>query len=139
MDATFAIVELLGRQVIAGRVSEELIAGLPMLRVDVPAAGAEPAYTKFFGGPAVYAITPTDEAMMLRAVARLHVAPVAPYILAPERQLAAPLGEPPAEPPFWLSDDCAQCELLEQGWCPPKLGAGPCPFEYAEVEEDTGG
>ena len=97
MDATWAIVELMGRNVIAGQISEELIAGVPMLRVDVPVCENEPAYTKFFSGQAVYGITPTDEATALRAVARLHIAPISPYIVAPERQLPAPGSHPSAE------------------------------------------
>ena len=98
MDATWAIVELMGRQVIAGRISEENIAGVPMLRVDVPACENEPAYTKFFSGQAVYGILPTDEATALRAVKRLSASPpVAPYIVAPERQLPAPGAHPSME------------------------------------------
>ncbi|MFA6134430.1 MAG: hypothetical protein WC869_10500 [Phycisphaerae bacterium] len=134
MEPTWAIVELMGRNVIAGRISEEVIAGVAMLRVDVPACKEQPEYTKFYSGSAVYGITPTDEATALRAVDRLQVAPIAPYIVAPvndtgsERQLTAPVV------PVWQSDDCEQCELLDSGTCPPKNGAGPCPFEYAELE-----
>jgi hypothetical protein len=93
MEPTWAIVELMGRNVIAGRISEEVIAGVAMLRVDVPAAGEQPAYTKFYSGSAVYGITPTDEATALRAVSRLQVAPISPYIVAPARQLP-PAGTP---------------------------------------------
>jgi len=111
MDATWAIVELMGRNVIAGQISEELIAGVPMLRVDVPACESEPAYTKFYAGQAVYGITPTDEATALRAIARLHVAPVAPYIVAPERQLPAP--REPAIPSY--EEIHAEIEEDEEG------------------------
>ncbi len=99
MDATWAIVELMGHNIISGRISEENVAGVPMLRVDVPACDGEPAYTKFYSGNAVYGITPTDEATALRAVGRLHVAPVSPYIVAPERQLP-PAGPHPTDAEF---------------------------------------
>lgn len=36
----FAIVELMGRHVVAGYVTEQVIAGVAMLRVDVPGANA---------------------------------------------------------------------------------------------------
>jgi hypothetical protein len=62
-----AIVELMGHQVIAGRVTEEEHVGTKMLRVDVPEVNGHSAFTKFFGGSAVYAITPTNEASMLEA------------------------------------------------------------------------
>ena len=108
MENTFAIVELMGHNVIAGRISEESVAGVPMLRVDVPETEEQPAYTKFFAGQAIYGITPTDEATMRRAVNRLHVAPVAPYVVAPPLLAAhttpADDDEPP-EPPEWAEDD----------------------------------
>ncbi len=54
----WAIVELFGHAKIAGLCSEQPLAGTNMLRVDVPTI---PPYTKFYGGGAIYAITPTDE------------------------------------------------------------------------------
>lgn len=63
----WCIVELMGHQQLAGEVSEELVAGKPMLRVDVPGIeetdGDEgrPAFTRYYGAAAVYAITPCDE------------------------------------------------------------------------------
>lgn len=89
MDTTWAIVELMGHNVVAGEVSEETVAGVAMLRVDVPAVGDQPAFTKFFSGSAIYGITPTDEATARVAVERLQAKPVALYIL-PARQLPEP-------------------------------------------------
>ena len=81
---TWAIVELMGRQVIAGEVREVTVAGAAMLRVDVPAIwekGAEvlPAYTKFYGASALYGITPTDEASARHAVEHLRARPISVY------------------------------------------------------------
>lgn len=70
--ATWAIVELFGRQIIAGRVSEQLIAGQGFVRVDVPAIDGQEAYIKLFGPNAIYCITPTDEATACEAVADLR-------------------------------------------------------------------
>jgi len=72
----FAIVELFGRQMIDGRVSEQVIGGQGYLRVDVPATDDQEAFTKFYGGGAVYAITPTDEKSMLAAVRSLRKRPI---------------------------------------------------------------
>lgn len=86
----FAIVELMGHARIAGKVSEETIAGQAMLRVDVPETEGRDAYTKFYSAGAVYCLTPTDEATMLLAVAQFNVPPISPYVLRmPESPLLA--------------------------------------------------
>lgn len=58
----WAVVELFGHQRIAGKVSEATIGGCAFVRVDVPQT-AKPAYTKYFGNGAIYAMTPCDEAV----------------------------------------------------------------------------
>lgn len=70
-DYGFAIVEIYGHQKIAGycRAVEQF--GTVMLRVDVPATAHTPAFTKDFGGNAVFSITPVDEAVALNAAAKL--------------------------------------------------------------------
>ena len=78
---TWAIVELFGHNVIAGRVSEQTIGGAAFIRVDVPEVDGLPAFTKFYGGAAVYAITPCGEAEARVACAGLRVRPVQPYIV----------------------------------------------------------
>lgn len=57
----WAIVELMGHQRIAGRVTERNVAGTQMLQVDVPALGDVPGYSRLLGGSAIYAINPCDE------------------------------------------------------------------------------
>lgn len=89
-EPTWAIVELFGRQIIAGQISEVVIAGGDMLRIDVPPVDGIAAYTKFFGSGAIYAISPTDEASALHAVEHLHVRPINEWTI-PARQLAAPI------------------------------------------------
>jgi hypothetical protein len=58
---TWAVVELFGHQMIAGKVSEQVIAGQGFVRVDVPEAGEVKAFTKLYGAGAIYAISPTTE------------------------------------------------------------------------------
>lgn len=103
---TWAVVELMGRQVIAGEITEVTIAGAAMLRVDVPAIYEEgvkalSAYTKFYGATAVYAITPTDEASARHTVEALRARPLNVYEI-PFRALPQPclLDDADDERPF---------------------------------------
>lgn len=57
----WCIVELFGHSKIAGLCTEENIAGTNMLRVDVPETKSQPAFTKYYGSSAIYAINPVDE------------------------------------------------------------------------------
>ena len=77
-----AIVELMGHNVIAGYVSEQTIAGVAMLRVDVPKVGDQEPFTKFFSGGAIYGITPTTQEIAERAAQRLRSRPVSEYVVA---------------------------------------------------------
>jgi hypothetical protein len=88
----WAVVELFGHNVIAGRVSEQTIGGATFVRVDVPEIEDRPAFTKFFGGAAIYAITPTGEAEARAACERLRVRPVQPYVI-PDLSLPNPDDE----------------------------------------------
>ena len=74
----WAIVELMGRRRLAGRVTEVVKFGATMLRLDVPhdpprkaAEGAEEfAATQYYWGGALYCVTMTTEAMARAVVAR---------------------------------------------------------------------
>lgn len=72
----FAIVELFGHQVIAGKVSEQVIGGQGFVRVDVPTTDTQEGFTKFYGAGAIYAITPCDEMTMHAAVEGLRRKPI---------------------------------------------------------------
>lgn len=89
----FAIIELMGRHVIAGHVSTQIIGGAAMLRVDVPETDDQPGYTKFFSGSALYAITPTDEATAKLAAQKFRVRPVDEWTLPTPRALPAPMTQ----------------------------------------------
>lgn len=69
---SWAIVELMGHHQVAGRVTEESLAGQNMLRIDVPELGPErPGCTKYFGGSSIYAIHPCSEQLARQAAERL--------------------------------------------------------------------
>jgi hypothetical protein len=57
----WCLVELFGHTKIAGKCTEQNIAGTNMLRVDVPETSKQPAFTRFFGSAAIYSINPIDE------------------------------------------------------------------------------
>lgn len=89
-EPTWAIVELFGHNLVAGLVAEVQVAGVMMLRVDVPAVNEEAVYTKFYGGQAIYAITPTDKAGAVHAAAYLRQAPVSRWKIG--LSLGSPAG-----------------------------------------------
>jgi len=62
---TWGIVELFGHQRIAGRLSEKSLAGVNMLRCDIPIDKDDPEKfrTVYHGGAAIYGLHPTDEAI----------------------------------------------------------------------------
>lgn len=91
----WAIVEIMGRKVFAGRVRDSTIGGAPMLRIDVPEAGDQPAYTKYFGSTSIYAITPTDEATARAMAQRLAEPPIERWIIP---QAGRALPEPDSYP-----------------------------------------
>lgn len=76
---TWAIVELFGHSRIAGKVSEQRIAGAGFLRVDVPETEDVQPFTRFYGAEAVYSITPTIEAIVHRAAGLIGAAPIVVY------------------------------------------------------------
>lgn len=85
---SWAIVELFGHNVMAGFVSEQTIAGTSLLRIDVPEVDEQhPAFTKMYGGAAIYGLTPTTEAHAREAAAQIRVRPVTLYVLPEPKRL----------------------------------------------------
>lgn len=72
----WALVELFGHAKIAGRCTEQNIAGTNMLRVDVPETKNLPAFTRLFGSGAIYAINPIDEQTARFMAENLEVKPI---------------------------------------------------------------
>ena len=66
----------------AGRVTEQVIAGQGFVRVDVPATPEQAAFTQLYGPGSIYAITPTTEEIATAFVARNVGAPIQPWQLA---------------------------------------------------------
>lgn len=85
----WGIVELMGHQRTAGRLTEETIGGASMLRVDVP--DGEGFRTAYYGSSALYALHVTDEKVARAMASRLGARPPYAYTVdSALRQLAGP-------------------------------------------------
>ena len=73
---SWALVELMGHQRIAGRVTEAEIGGCKFVRVDVPEDGENQALTKYLGPSSIYAITPLAEGTARALAKRIDSAPM---------------------------------------------------------------
>lgn len=79
-NGQWAIVELMGHKVVAGYITEETHYGAPFLRVDVPQTSAFPKFTQYYGGSAVYCITPVSEEVAKLTAEGSKVNPVSVYV-----------------------------------------------------------
>lgn len=79
----WGIVELMGHQRAAGRLTEEMLGGANMLRVDVP--NGEGFRTAYYGSSAIYALHITDEKIARAAASSMGRAP--PYAYAVDSAL----------------------------------------------------
>lgn len=82
----WCILEIMGHQRFAGRVSEITIAGFGMLRLDVPQTPSQPAFTRIFIGASVYAISPVTEETARLLAAKLGQSPISLYDMPYEIQ-----------------------------------------------------
>lgn len=73
---TWAIIELFGHNQIAGKCTEQNIAGTNMLRVDVPETNEHTSFIRFIGSGAIYAINPITEEVARHWAQTLQVTPV---------------------------------------------------------------
>lgn len=96
----WAIIELFGHKRAAGKVSEVEQYGTTQLRLDIP--NEDGLITRFFGGAAIYSVTPTTEDVARRAAAVLRdqSAPIQPWEIRdrlPQLPASSPLDADDAE------------------------------------------
>lgn len=72
----WCVVELFGHSRIAGRCTEQNVAGTNMLRVDVPETSNQPGFTRFLSSGAIYAINPVSEGVARQIAENLQIQPV---------------------------------------------------------------
>lgn len=92
----WGIVEIMGHHRIAGRLSEQVIAGAALLRVDVPTKeDPEKFRTEFYGPQSIYRLSITDETVARTAAEAIGARPMYPYeVNTALQQLAAPKTTP---------------------------------------------
>jgi hypothetical protein len=78
---TWGILEVMGHIRLAGRISEQVVAGSAMVRVDVPAVADRPPFTRLFGAGSIYSLTPTTEEIAFAVAQTLRAQPLQPYDL----------------------------------------------------------
>lgn len=107
----WAIVELMGHRQVAGRVSEQNIAGHVLLRIDVPECPAIearevrrpwgekvvipaqpviPSYTQFYNATSIYCLTPTTEEIAVQVTLQKRERPVALFGVSAARDVEMP-------------------------------------------------
>lgn len=73
---SYALIELFGHSKLAGKCSEQSIAGTNMLRVDVPETKNNPAFTRLLNHAAIYAINPITEELAKAMAERIEAQPI---------------------------------------------------------------
>jgi len=96
----WCIVELFGHAQIAGKCTEQNIAGTNMLRVDVPETNLSGSFTKFYGSAAIYAINPVTEEVARAKAEMLNVKPIESWSIKEMQKKILALGEASGEIPF---------------------------------------
>lgn len=85
---SWGLLELFGRQRLAGRISDQTIGGVHFLRIDVPEVDGTPGYSRFFTQGAIYGMTPMEEAVTRALARRLRATPVDSFTLREIQQEA---------------------------------------------------
>lgn len=76
----WAIIQLFGHKTLAGLVSKSEMLGQAMLRIDVPATEAQPAFTQLYGDKAVYSVTFVSEEVALKTAEAVQMNPINVYV-----------------------------------------------------------
>jgi len=77
----WCILEVMGHQKFAGRVTEQVIGGASFIRIDVPETKRHGPFSKLFGAGSIYALTPVEESIARGVAETLGVAPLNVYEL----------------------------------------------------------
>jgi hypothetical protein len=87
----WCVLELMGHRRLAGKVTEEQIAGAGVLRLDVPGDDGKPDVTQFYSPSSLYCITPVTEEIARAMAKRYRPEPVSRFDL-PALPAAVPAG-----------------------------------------------
>ena len=78
----WAIIEIMGHDRYAGRVTSQALGGTSFVRVDVPELDGQPGFTKLFGQGAIFSIAIVTQETVLEAVKQFRPKPVQIYGLS---------------------------------------------------------
>ena len=98
----WAIIKVMGHAKYAGRVSEYAELGVPLIRVEVPAANEEAAFEKLLGASSIFRITPCTEETAREAARQFAVRPLTMVSLPSHEPARISHDE---APPEWMEDD----------------------------------
>lgn len=91
----WCVVELMGHRKLGAQVTEDFLFGVIMARCDVPGIGEAPGLTQFYGGAAIYCISPCSEEVARAVAARYAQPPVQRYELPAPRNHGVVEVDPP--------------------------------------------
>ncbi|GAA4362193.1 hypothetical protein GCM10023185_29900 [Hymenobacter saemangeumensis] len=99
----WAILEIMGHERLAGKVSTALVAGAQLVQVDVPASEQLPAFTRLLSPTALFSLTPVPEAVARVVAGNLQKTavsgiPAYGYTLAQQTTMRQALGLPAPAP-----------------------------------------
>lgn len=80
----WCLLEVMGHNRYAGRVTEQSIGGASLIRIDIPKTKRQPAFSKLFNASSIYAITPVMEEVAKSLAEKINDAPVSVYDLPEE-------------------------------------------------------
>lgn len=79
----WAVLELMGHRRLTGYVTEQQVAGVGFIRIDVPGDDDTPPATQLYSPSAVYCITPTTEEVARNFARRARPEPIHVWELKP--------------------------------------------------------
>ncbi len=110
----WAILEIMGHERLAGKLTETTIAGVPMLRVEVPATEKLPGFVRLLSGASIFSLTPVPQQVASAVAANLQKTavsgiPAYGFTFGQQLQMSQALGLPapkePAPPTGWGQHD----------------------------------
>jgi hypothetical protein len=100
----WAILEIMGHERLAGKIFETTVAGVPMLRVEVPTTEKLPGFTRLLSGASIFSLTPVPADVATIVAGQLQKTavsgiPAYGFTFGHQLQMAQSLGLPaPKEP-----------------------------------------
>jgi hypothetical protein len=100
----WAILEIMGHERLAGRITETNIAGVPMLRVEVPTTEKLPGFVRLLSGASIFSLTPVPQDVATIVAGQLQKTavsgiPAYGFTFGHQLQMAQSLGLPAPKQP----------------------------------------